>query len=113
MSPPEHARTDDDNVKWIAAVVTHLGPRAAHPSAQDIVGECGLLHIDNSTRSGFRTGSMKASILVVSLVRLTLTGISVFSSIGPNSMTMEGFQHTSVPWECLRSNVNTSPIRGG
>jgi hypothetical protein len=48
--PPEHARTDDDNVKWIAAVVTHLRPRAAHPSAQDIVGKCGLLHIDNSTR---------------------------------------------------------------
>jgi hypothetical protein len=44
---------------------------------------------------------MKASILAVSLVRSTLTGISVFNSIGPDSMTMDGLQHTSVPWECL------------
>jgi hypothetical protein len=44
--PTEHARPDDDDVKRIAAVVTHLGPGAAHPPAQDVVGECGLLNIN-------------------------------------------------------------------
>src|SRR6266702_6198107 len=69
--PTEHTRTDHYDVEWIAAVVTHLGPGAAHPSAQHVVGECGLLYIDESIRVWIQCWQHESLRLVVSFVLST------------------------------------------
>jgi len=48
--PTEHPRPDDNNVKRVAAIAAHLGPGAAHPSAKHVMGERGLLNIDDIVR---------------------------------------------------------------
>src|SRR5439155_2435499 len=48
--PTEHTRSEDDDVKRIAAVITHLRPGAAYPPAQHVVGEFGLLNINERFR---------------------------------------------------------------
>ena len=54
--PAEHACPHDDDVKRIAAVVDYLGPGAAQRAAENVVGECRLLDINENLRIRIKAG---------------------------------------------------------
>jgi len=51
----EHASSNNDNIKRVAAIAAYLRPRAAHPSAEQVVGERCLLDIYESIRVRIET----------------------------------------------------------
>jgi len=56
MYPPNMPRPDDNDVKRVATVATHLGPGAAHPSAEHVMGERGLLNVNEIVRIWVKAG---------------------------------------------------------
>src|SRR5262249_14667462 len=51
----EHARADDHDIKGITAIVADLVPSAARPTAEKLMGERGLLDIDECVRIRIKT----------------------------------------------------------
>src|SRR5260370_21565903 len=51
-----HPGSDDDDIEGAPAIVVDLGPGAANPAAEHIVGEFGLLNIDLNVWIGVEFG---------------------------------------------------------
>src|SRR4029077_8686027 len=61
----KHARPDDDDIKRIAAVVSNLGPGAACPPAENVMGKLRLLDINEDLRVRIKAGQHGSLLLAL------------------------------------------------